>query len=78
MGAAGSLVRHPEHYSPSSKDGVLIYFNSPTQDLAADLKRIEQAGGRIIQQKSLVTESIGYMALFLDSEGNRLALHANH
>ena len=76
LGAAGSLVRHPEHYSPSSKDGVLIYFNSPADDLGIELNRIEKAGGKIIQPKTLVSDDIGYMALFLDSEGNRLALHS--
>lgn len=76
IGAAGSLVRHPEHYSPSSKDGVLIYFNCPSDDLSAVLKTIEKAGGKIIQPKTLVAENMGYMALFFDSEGNRLALHS--
>lgn len=78
LGAAGSLVRHPEHYSPSSKDGILIYFNSPSEDLAVELARVESAGGKIIQPKTRISEHIGSMALFLDSEGNRLALHSKN
>ena len=78
LGAAGSLVRHPEHYSPSSKDGVLIYFTSPSGDLANELSRVEEVGGRIIQPKTFISEEIGFMALFLDSEGNRLALHSRN
>jgi predicted enzyme related to lactoylglutathione lyase len=76
IGASGSLVRHPEHYSPSSKDGVLIYFTSPSGDLSNELARVEEAGGRIIQPKTFIAEEVGNMALFFDSEGNRLALHS--
>ncbi|EMR00996.1 VOC family protein [Cesiribacter andamanensis] len=75
-GSCGSLIHHPRHYSPSSTDGVLIYFTSQAGDLALELSRVEAAGGRILQPKTLISKEIGFMALFLDSEGNRLALHS--
>lgn len=73
-GAAGSLVLHQEWYKPSSTYGVLVYFSS--DDVNTELARIEPAGGKIIQPKTLISEDIGYMAIFIDSEGNRIALHS--
>lgn len=72
-GAGGSLVQHAEFYKPSG-DGVLIYFSC--KELSIELGRIDQAGGKVIKEKTLITEDIGYMALFMDTEGNRIALHS--
>ncbi|NNC70719.1 MAG: VOC family protein [Flavobacteriaceae bacterium] len=73
-GAAGSLVLHKESYKPSSDKGVLIYFSSRTGNLEDELGRIEVAGGKILQPKTQISEEYGFMALFIDSEGNRIAL----
>jgi len=73
-GSSGSLVHYPDEYQ-SSQSGVLIYFSSMSGDLNDELSRIEEAGGKIIKAKKLIAEDIGYMALFLDTEGNRIALH---
>lgn len=74
-GSPGSLVKNDESYTPSEK-GVLIYFTSQAGDLTIELSRVEAAGGKIIMPKTLIKEDIGYMALFLDTEGNRIALHS--
>lgn len=73
-GAAGSLVRHPDFYHPSSTAGVVIYFTCP--DMTAALERVTRAGGKVVQPKKAIGEGFGYMGLFLDSEGNRIALHS--
>ncbi|NER11962.1 VOC family protein [Leptobacterium flavescens] len=73
-GASGSLVKHEESYQPSDTKGVLVYFAST--DLAVELERVVKAGGRVIQEKTQISEDIGYMGLFIDSEGNRIALHS--
>lgn len=73
-GASGSLVRHPDWYKPSASHGPLIYFSSA--DVQIELDRLEANGGKVIQPKTLIKEDIGYMAVFLDSEGNRIALHS--
>lgn len=73
-GAAGSLVKHEAWYKPSASLGPLIYFSS--EDVANELGRVEAAGGRIVQPKTLISEDVGYMAVFLDTEGNRIALHS--
>ena len=72
-GASGSLVCNSKHYRPSA-DGTLIYFSS--SEIDEELGRVEGAGGKVLQRKTLIREDIGYMALFLDSEGNRIALHS--
>lgn len=74
-GASGSLVHHQEHYKPSA-NGTLVYLSSHAGDLQTELDRIEPAGGKIIQGKTQISEDYGYMALFVDSEGNRMALHS--
>jgi uncharacterized protein len=74
-GAPGTLVYSPEHYTPSDK-GTLIYFTASSGDLSMELSRVGTAGGKVLQEKTLITEEIGYMGLFLDSEGNRIAIHS--
>ncbi|XLS27862.1 VOC family protein [Flavobacteriaceae bacterium M23B6Z8] len=72
-GSSGSLIQN-EAYTPSKSEGVLIYFSSV--DVSNELTRIPEAGGTVLQSKTLISEDIGYMALFLDTEGNRIALHS--
>lgn len=74
-GSGGGLVYNPEVYTPGH-EGPLLYFTTPTGDLSLDLDRIEQAGGKIMMSKTLISEELGYMAVFYDSEGNRIALHS--
>ncbi len=73
-GAWGALVKHPDFYHPSNSDGPLLYFSSKDVKIQAD--RVERAGGKVLQPKKLISEGVGYMALFIDSEGNRIALHS--
>ena len=72
-GASGSLVYNEDFYKPST-EGSLVYFNSA--DVAVEVGKIKNAGGKVIQGKTLISEEIGYMALFIDTEGNRVALHS--
>ena len=72
-GAPGSLVQQ-ESYVPSH-EGTLVYFSS--EDLQTELDRIEGAGGKILQPKTQISPEHGYMGVFEDCEGNRMALHSN-
>lgn len=74
-GAAGSLIQS-KSYIPSDTKGVLVYFSS--KDIKTELDRVEAAGGRIAQTKTQISPEIGYMAMFIDSEGNRIALHSRN
>lgn len=74
-GSPGSLVYHADFYKPSA-DGVLIYLTAHSGDLDNELARVEAAGGKVLQPKTHISEEYGFMALLLDSEGNRVALHS--
>jgi hypothetical protein len=41
------------------------------------LDRIESAGGKIYQPKTKISDEHGFMGVFIDTEGNRVALHSN-
>jgi predicted enzyme related to lactoylglutathione lyase len=74
-GIGGALCKHKDNYIPS-ENGVTIYLKADP-DIDTMLKLIEDADGRIIQPKKLISASpeYGYMALFIDSEGNKIALY---
>jgi predicted enzyme related to lactoylglutathione lyase len=74
-GSPGSLVYMPDFYTPSA-NGVLIYLTAHSGDLNNELSRVEEAGGKILQGKKQISEEYGHMALLLDTEGNRVALHS--
>lgn len=74
-GSSGALVFLEEAYKPS-RDGVLVYFTAFSGDVAVELGRVEDAGGRVLEEKKLISEDVGYMGLILDSEGNRIAIHS--
>lgn len=76
MGSSGSLVCFEEFYKPSSSDGVLVYFTAQSGDLANELGRVEDAGGKVVIPKRQIAPDVGFMGLFTDTEGNRIALHS--
>lgn len=55
--------------------GVIIYLNGDP-DLSVILGRVEAAGGKIMQGKSLITPEYGYYAFFQDTEGNKIGLQS--
>lgn len=73
-GAAGALVRHEQWYKPSM-DGTLVYFSSPSGNLDNELALVEKAGGKVWVQKKPIGE-YGFIGVFTDTEGNRVALHS--
>lgn len=72
-GIGGSLIQ-AQGCKPT-ENGTLIYLNGG-DDLNIILNRIEPAGGRVVMDKTIINDSAGYFALFIDSEGNKLALHS--
>lgn len=57
-----------------SQDGPLVFL-SMEDDINDTLLRIEAAGGQVVQPKTDLGPGKGHWALFLDTEGNRLALY---
>ena len=74
-GTQGSLVCFEDFYQPQS-NGVLVYFTAHSGDLTNELARVAEAGGQVLMEKKLIAEDVGFMGLFLDTEGNRLAMHS--
>ena len=71
--ATGAVVQSQMH-QPATEGGPVLYLNaSPSID--AVIERIENAGGQIAMPKTKINDEIGYMAFFVDSEGNKMALH---
>ena len=71
----GGAICWGDAYTPGSI-GTLLYLDA-NPDLAEVLGKVKSAGGTIIQDKKQISPEHGYMSLFTDSEGNRLALHSN-
>ena len=70
---SGALVKGEMH--KPSLDGAIIYLNA-NPNIQNVINKIEANGGKIIMPRTLINEQVGYMAFFIDSEGNRMALHA--
>jgi uncharacterized protein len=75
MGIGGSVVDSGGFHKPSSTDGPLIYLNA-NPDVQNILDKVEAAGGKILVPKTQISEEFGYMAVLLDTEGNRIGLHS--
>jgi len=74
-GVGGSINYSKEFYQPSATAGPLIYLNA-NPDVQQVLDRIETAGGKILMPKTQISPEHGHMAMFIDTEGNRIALHS--
>ena len=68
---SGCLVKNEK--AKPSMDGILIYLNaSPSIQKVID--KIESAGGKVLQPKIKIPA--GYIAIFSDTEGNKVGLSA--
>lgn len=74
-GVTGAIVTG--HGCIPSEVGPLLYLNAG-DDLNIILARVNEAGGRVVMGKTFLSDTAGYFALFIDSEGNRLALHSKY
>ena len=73
--ASGALVQSQMH-KPST-EGTVNYLNA-NPSIQAVIDRIETAGGKVVMPKTQISPEIGYMAFFIDSEGNRVGLNAQN
>ena len=71
----GALVDSGGFHKPSSTEGTLLYLNA-NPDVQLVLNRIEASGGKIVMPKTEISPEYGHMALFIDTEGNRIAIHS--
>ena len=68
------VIIQADGYKPSA-DGVTMYLNAG-ENLQIVLDRVEKNGGQIIVPKTAHADESGYFALFIDSEGNKMALNS--
>jgi predicted enzyme related to lactoylglutathione lyase len=61
-------------YKPTT-DGAVVYLNAG-KDLQPMLDRVKQNGGQLLVPKTMISPEMGYFALFIDTEGNKLGLHS--
>jgi len=74
-GVGGAVVDSGGFHKPSATDGSLIYLNG-NPDLQNILNRVVNAGGTIMVPKMEISPEYGYMAVIMDTEGNRIGLHS--
>ena len=56
-------------------DGVLAYLNGGN-DLQNVLDNVEKNNGKVILPKTQISIEMGYFAIFIDTEGNKMAVHS--
>ena len=61
-------------YKPTT-DGAMLYLNAG-KDLQVALNKITENGGEVLLPKTLIDPQMGYYAVFLDTEGNKIGLHS--
>ena len=73
-GIGGTFIDTGGFHKPSATDGPLIYLNG-NPDLQIILDRVVEAGGQVLVPKKIISDDYGDMGIFMDTEGNRIALH---
>ena len=68
------VIIKADGYNPSA-DGVTIYLNGGN-NLQIILDKVEKNGGKIIAPKTAHADGRGFFAIFIDSEGNKMALNS--
>jgi len=71
-GRVTGVLSKSERNTPSA-NGTLVYINA-SPNIHTVLDKVEQAGGKIISPKIQIPP--GLIAIIMDSEGNRIGLHA--
>ena len=73
---SGGLVQSDMH--KPSQEGTVVYLNANPAGMENVLNNITQHGGQVVMPKTHIGPEIGYMSFFIDSEGNKVALHSQN
>jgi predicted enzyme related to lactoylglutathione lyase len=73
QGGVGGCVTYGNGNKPQ-QEGTLVYLNGG-DDLSEPLAKVETIGGKVLMPKTPIGEN-GFMAIILDTEGNRVAFHS--
>ena len=69
----GAIIKGPG--CVPGQTGTLVYLNRG-EDLNVMLQKIISAGGVFLVEKTPIAPEFGFFAIFLDTEGNKIALHS--
>ncbi|MES2690961.1 MAG: VOC family protein [Bacteroidota bacterium] len=69
----GAIVQG-EGYHPSAQ-GVVAYLNG-RDDLQLILDQVGSNNGKVILPKTQISPEMGYFGMFIDTEGNKMAVHS--
>lgn len=75
-GTVNVVLAKGADYKPTT-DGTVLYLQAGT-DLQPMLDTITQHGGRVLVPKTPINPEMGFFALFIDTEGNKVGLHSAH
>lgn len=70
---SGAIVQG-EDYKPST-EGVIAYLNGGN-DLQNVLYEVENNRRKVIVPKTQISPEMGYFGMFIDTEGNKMAVHS--
>lgn len=70
---SGAIVQGAD-YKPSA-DGVVAYLNGGN-DLQIVLDKVAASNGKVIVPKTHISPEVGYIGMFIDTEGNKMAVHS--
>ena len=73
-GGFGGAIASGENFVPAMT-GTTVYLDGGN-DLSVPLGRVESAGGKVILPKTGIGENRGFIALFIDTEGNKVGFHS--
>ena len=68
------VIIKADGYKPSA-DGVTIFLNGG-ENLQIILDKVEKNNGKIVTLKTAHADGNGFFAIFIDSEGNKMALNS--
>ncbi|EMY71938.1 VOC family protein [Leptospira vanthielii] len=74
-GSVNVVLVKGKDYIPTN-NGVLIYLNIGN-DLQPALEKVEKNGGKVLLPKTEISPEMGYYAMFVDSEGNKIGMHSH-
>jgi predicted enzyme related to lactoylglutathione lyase len=72
--AVSGCLYKPDTDNSPSKTGPLVYLNA-TGRLKQAVQAVAESGGKVLEDIHQIGP-YGFRAIFIDSEGNRMALHA--
>jgi uncharacterized protein len=70
---SGCVISGPAY--KSGKDGAVVYLNADV-GMDALLARVSDVGGQVLLGKTALPPGMGFFAHVLDTEGNRIGVHA--